>query len=94
MAFKIEGLLKKPRWYDIKCSCDHSDTAKEYPIAPCLHCKFQHQEDLMPRKSFKITMSVEDKNKKVHTETFTCNKIKINRGTKYEEILGWFNIVG
>ena len=81
MSFKIEGLLKKPRWYDIKCSCDHSDVTKEYPIAPCLHCKFQHQEDLMPRKSFKIMGK-------------TCNKIKINRGTKYEEIIGWYNILG
>jgi hypothetical protein len=61
-----------------------------------LHCKFQAQEDLMPRKSFKITVSVLNKNKKPtnETKTMTCNKITINRGSKYQEILGWYNHYG
>ena len=83
MVFKIEGLMEKPRWYDLNCTCSkqEGDVENQYPIGKCLKCKFQYQEDLMPRKSFKIMGK-------------TCNKIKINRGPKYEEILGWYNILG
>ena len=93
MVFEIEGLMQKPRWYDIKCTCDHSDVTKEYPIVKCLHCKFQYQEDLMPRESFELKMSKINDDDTVTVETKTCNKIRINRGTKYQEIIGWYNIV-
>jgi hypothetical protein len=94
MTFKIEGLKKRPRWYDIKCTCDNSNIEKKFPIAECKHCQFQTQEDLMPRKSFDISIAILDKNGKAtkKTKTVKCNKIKIVRGKRYEEILGWFNL--
>ncbi len=94
MTFEIEGLMKHPRWYDIKCTCDHSHVDTEFPIKDCKHCKFQQQEDLMPRESFEIKMSKINDDESITVETKTCNKIKINRGTKYQEILGWYNILG
>ncbi len=93
MTFEIEGLIEHPRWYDVKCSCDHSHIDTEYPIVDCKHCKFQAQEDLMPRESFEITFSNIDEDRNITSETKTCNKIKIHRGEKYEEIRGWYNIV-
>ena len=48
----------------------------------------------MPRKSFDISIAILDKNGKAtkKTKTVKCNKIKIVRGKRYEEILGWFNL--
>ena len=96
LKFQINGLIEKPRWYGIKCKCNHESVETEYPILPCLSCKFKHQENLLPRKSFEITLSVLDKNDKPtnKTKTLTCNKITINRGKKYQEILGWYNHFG
>jgi hypothetical protein len=93
MTFQIIGLMEKPRWYGIPCKCNHDSVETEFPIAKCLHCQFQLQEDTMPRKSFKISLTSDDKHGKTKSEIVTCNKIKINRGNKYQEIIGWFNIV-
>ena len=93
MTFQIIGLMDKPRWKSIPCICHASDISKQYPILEsCLNCKFQHQEDQLPKKSFKISLTSDDKRGKTKSEIVTCNKIKINRGDKYQEILGWFNI--
>jgi len=90
---KINGLIDHPRWYDIPCKCNHDSIETEYPIAECLHCQFQAQEDSMPREDFEINEikftvdedgnTNEDKQKKVIRE------INIVRGQKYEEIIGW-----
>jgi hypothetical protein len=78
--FEIVGLINNPRWKKLICKCDHSDIEKEFPIANCLHCKFSEQEKSMPRKSFIRT-------RKGKTEQ--VNKIKIIRGEKYQDIIGW-----
>ena len=88
MTFVIEGLIDKPRWYDIPCKCNHDSVETEFPIFKCLHCQFQSQEDSMPRESFQISKTTDE-----GSEIVTCNKIKINRGDKYQEIIGWFNLV-
>jgi len=50
---KINGLIDKPRWYDISCCCGIS-TQEKHPIKECLHCKFEQCEKSMPRKDFKV----------------------------------------
>ena len=75
MTFKIEGLKKRPRWYDIKCTCDNSNIEKKFPIAECKHCQFQTQEDLMPRKSFDISIAILDKNGKSQKRERELSKV-------------------
>ena len=48
----------------------------------------------MPRSSFELKMSKINDDNTITVETKTCNKIRINRGTKYQEIIGWYNILG
>ena len=78
---KINGLIENPRWYDIKCKCDHSSVETEFPIRECLHCQFQAQEDSLPRQDF--TIKENDIDDRIITE------ITIDRGDKYQEIRGW-----
>ena len=80
---EVEGLLDKPLWYGIKCKCNHESVETEYPILPCLSCKFTVQEkslqDVMTKGQFKIGK-------------VTIKKIKIHRGEKYQEVRGWYNL--
>ena len=87
---KINNSLKHPRWYDLKCKCNHDSVETEYPISSCLHCKFQEQEDSMPTENFKVERAViDDKGKHKGKKTITIKELKIIRGKKYEEIIGW-----
>jgi hypothetical protein len=88
---KINGLIEHPRWYDIPCKCNHDSIETEYPIADCLHCKFQAQEDSMPREDFKIIENDVDEQGNILETTHekTINEITIVRGQKYEDIIGW-----
>ena len=94
MTFEIEGLMNDDeiRWKKIPCCCNHDNVETEYPIAKCIHCQCQAQEDMLPRESFDITMSNEKEDGTIETVTKTINKVKINRGEKYHDIKGWFNI--
>ena len=47
----------------------------------------------MPKESFQMTFSGKDENGEDITVTKTINKIKILRGEKYQDILGWSNVV-
>ena len=91
MTFEIEGLMEHPRWYDVECTCDHSHVDTEFPIKDCKHCKFQAQEDSLPRSSYDVILPILDDegNPTGDTETKTCNKIIIDRGNRYQEIRGW-----
>tara|TARA_R100000963_G_C4632767_1_gene97454 strand:- start:548 stop:862 length:315 start_codon:yes stop_codon:yes gene_type:complete len=93
IKFTILNLMDKPRWKKMKCVCNHNSVETEFPIFNCLHCKFQSQEMKLPRSPFKISLTSSDRNGKTKSEIVTCNKIKINRGDKYQEIIGWFNLV-
>jgi hypothetical protein len=87
---KINGLIDNPIWYDIKCKCDHSSVETEFPIAECLHCQFQRQEDSMPREDFTTKEPDFDDDGNVNGEhDKTVNEITIVRGDKYQEIIGW-----
>jgi len=88
---KINGLIDKPRWYDIKCKCDHSSVETEFPIADCLHCQFQRQEDSMPRENFVVKEhdKDDDGNSLETTHDKIITEITIYRGDKYQEIIGW-----
>jgi len=88
---KINGLIDHPLWYDIKCKCDHTSVETEFPIASCLHCQFQRQEDSMPREDFVIKENDidEDNNTLETTHDKTVTEITIHRGDKYGEIIGW-----
>ena len=87
---KINGTIKHPLWYDIKCKCDHSSVETEFPIAECLHCQFQRQEDSMPREDFTVKEQDKDEDDNViGTHDKTISEINIHRGDKYQEIIGW-----
>jgi hypothetical protein len=88
---KINGLIEKPLWYDIKCKCNHDTIETEFPIAECLHCQFQAQENSMPREDFVIKENDidDDGNSLETTHDKTISKITIDRGEKYQEIRGW-----
>ena len=94
MTFEIEGLMNDEdiKWKKIPCTCNHDSVQTEYPIAKCIHCQCQAQEDMLPRESFDITISVEKEDGTLETQTKHINKVKINRGKKYDDIKGWFNI--
>ena len=81
---KINGLIDNPLWYDIPCRCDHDSIETEYPIADCLHCKFEEQEKSLPKENFRIT-----ENRKNQTTTRTVKEITIVRGSTYQDIIGW-----
>jgi hypothetical protein len=88
---KINGLIEKPIWYDIKCKCNHDSVETEFPIAECKHCQFQAQEDSMPRNDFVVKEHDidDDGNALQTTHDKTVNEITIDRGQKYQEIRGW-----
>ena len=87
---KINGTIEHPLWYDIKCKCDHSSLETEFPIAECLHCQFQRQEDSMPREDFTVKEQDKDEDDNViGTHDKTISEINIHRGDKYQEIIGW-----
>ena len=88
---KINGLIEHPRWYDIKCRCStvEGDVENQYPISECSHCKFQEQEDSMPREDFVIKQNDYDENNNLtgqHDKKIT--EITIDRGDKHQEIRG------
>jgi len=91
----IEGLMPDDqiRWKKIACKCDKTDIEKTFPLGDCKNCLFQSSEDSMPREIFKICFTLKDKKGKQETKTKIIKKIKINRGKKYQEILGWYNVM-
>lgn len=82
---KINGLINKPRWKNIKCSCIKNDIEHSYPLEDCKHCKFQECEDSIPRNCFKIN-EYDNKGKKTVREV---QEITIVRGKTNEDIIGW-----
>ena len=93
----IDGLMndEEIRWKKIKCCCSkiEGDVEHQHPIGKCTHCKCQEAENSMPRESFKMTFSSKDENDKDVVVTKTIKRIKINRGKKLNDILGWYNVV-
>lgn len=79
IKFKIIGLLNDNDilWKSIPCICHATDITKQYPILDsCLNCKFQQQEISLPKQKFKSNGK-------------DVNEIKIVRGKKFQEIIGW-----
>jgi len=88
---KINGTIEHPRWYDIKCNCNHDSVETEYPIADCKHCKFQEAEDSLPKKDYTIQAPILDnEGNQTGTKKQLVNEITIVRGSKYEDIIGWY----
>ena len=77
-VLEITGLIDPPRWKKIPCCCsqDERDNIHRYPIQKCLNCKFTLCENSIPSKPFIV-------NGKLIT------KIKIVRGKKYDDCIGW-----
>ena len=88
---KINGTIDHPRWYDIPCKCNHDSVETEYPIAECLHCKFEEAEKSLPKEDFTVVEPDYDKegNPTGTTHNKTINEVTIVRGKKYEDIIGW-----
>lgn len=87
---KINNSLDHPRWKGIKCKCNHDSVETEYPIADCLHCKFQECEDSLPKENFKVNDPIIDKNgKQTGIKSRTVKEVTIVRGDKFQDIIGW-----
>ena len=87
---KVNNTIQNNRWKGIPCKCNHDSVETEYPIAECLHCKFQECEDSIPKENFKINDDVLDKNGKVtKKQTRTVKEITLVHGSKYEDVIGW-----
>jgi len=77
IKFKINGLIDKPLWKSIPCICHTTDITKQYPIfQSCLNCKFSECEDSIPKQKFKSNGK-------------DVNEIKIVRGKRFEDVIGW-----
>lgn len=89
---KINGLIKKPRWYAIKCVCStiEGDDENKYPLKFCQHCTFQECEDSMPRKDFEINDDIINKEGKItKKQTKVIKEITIVRGKRFQDVIGW-----
>ena len=82
---KINGLIKKALWENIKCCCTKGDITKSYPLTKCDHCKFNECWESVPQKDFKIN-EFDTKGKK--TGTKTVKEITLVRGS-FEDVVGW-----
>ena len=80
VKLKINGLMDKPLWYKMKCTCKKGSVMQEHPVKTCLSCKYTIQEDSMPRNVFKIK---DDKGKEIEIKEIT-----INRGS-HDDIIAW-----
>ena len=78
---KVNGLIEKPRWYDIPCKCNHNSIETEFPIMNCLHCKFEESEKSIPKNDFTIK---DEKGNDV-----IIKEVTIVRGNKYQDVIGW-----
>ena len=88
MTIKIINPIKSPRWKEIPCKCNHDSVETEYPIAKCIHCECQHQQNMIPTKEFDMKFQDDEGNiTNVHV-----NKIKLQYNDKYQNIIGWSHV--
>jgi len=88
---KVNNKISNNRWHDIPCKCNHDSIETEYPIAECLHCKFQECENSIPKENFKVNEPVldEDGNVTGEIKVRTIKEITLVHGNKYEDVIGW-----
>lgn len=77
---KINGLIKKALYENIKCICTKGDITKSYPLIKCDNCNFKKAWDSVPQKDF-IVKDEKGKEQKV-------NEIFLVRGN-LDEVIGW-----
>ena len=88
MTIEIINEIENPRWKNISCKCNHDSIETEYPIAKCIHCESEHQQQMIPTEEYDITM--EDENGNV--ETTHISKIKLQYSEKYQNVIGWYGL--
>ena len=87
---KINGLIKKALYENIKCICTKGDITKSYPLIKCDSCKFTEAWKSVPQKDFTVNDDIIDKNGKVtKKQTRTVKEITLVRGDKYQDVIGW-----
>lgn len=78
----IDDNVQNPKWELIPCSCDHSSILTEFPLKDCIHCKCDLAEKSIPKNDFVI--------KDPETgDNLTITKIKVIRGSTYDDCIGW-----
>ena len=86
---KINGLIKKALYENIKCICTKGDITKSYPLIKCDSCKFTEAWKSVPQKDFTVNDDIIDKNGKVtKKQTRTVKEITLVRGS-FEDVIGW-----
>jgi len=88
MTIEIINEIENPRWKNIPCKCNHDSVETEYPIAKCIHCECEHQQNMIPTEEYDMKFSDEDGNiTNVHVD-----KIKLQYNDKYQNIIGWSHV--
>tara|TARA_R110000751_G_scaffold52003_1_gene113564 strand:+ start:142 stop:414 length:273 start_codon:yes stop_codon:yes gene_type:complete len=88
---KINGLIKKALYENIKCICHKSDIELKYPLIDCKSCKFQKCWESVPKQNFEANDDIRDKNGKVtKKQTKTVKEITLVRGS-FEDVIGWLH---
>jgi|TARA_R110000796_G_scaffold16496_1_gene51524 hypothetical protein len=87
---KINGLIKKALWENIKCCCIKGDIEHTYPLSECKHCKFTECWQSVPKKDFTVNDDIIDvkTGKVTKKQTKTVKEITLVRGS-FEDVVGW-----
>jgi len=88
---KVNNTIQNKRKKRIEYKCNHDSIETEYPIAECIHCKFQECEDSIPTENFKVNDDVIDKKtrKVIKKQTRIVKEITLVHGDRYQDVIGW-----
>tara|TARA_R110000803_G_scaffold142408_1_gene208700 strand:+ start:462 stop:731 length:270 start_codon:yes stop_codon:yes gene_type:complete len=86
---KINGLIKKALYENIKCICTKGDITKSYPLTKCDSCKFTKCWESVPQKDFTVNDDLLDEDGTIiKKRTKTVKEITLVRGS-FEDVIGW-----
>ena len=88
MTIEIINKIENPRWKNIPCKCNHDSVETEYPIAECIHCKSEDQQNMIPTQEYDL--HIENENEEI--TNIHVDKIKLYYNAKYENVIGWSHV--
>tara|TARA_R110002110_G_C13311718_1_gene705346 strand:+ start:460 stop:747 length:288 start_codon:yes stop_codon:yes gene_type:complete len=84
IKFKINGLIDKPKYQSLVCTCSKDDVLHQHPNEMCYSCYCNIAWDSVPKESFNVIV----KNKKGKS-TKTITEITLHRDSSLDRINGW-----
>ena len=87
---KINNSLDVARWEKTKCTCNHDDIEKCYPIHKCIHCKCEEAWNSVPQEDFTVKdPDLDDDGNVTGTHDRTVKEITLIRGHDLQDVIGW-----